>query len=83
MHDRIVTVAPGIEIGGIKVEELRLVGEILHLDVVQFCRSIIAAAREWSTGRADDQFVQRNLPLLVRYRPDGLPPFSVGIPVIA
>jgi hypothetical protein len=82
-HDTIVTVAPGIEVGGIKVEELRLSGQLLHLDVAKFCQSVMNAARKWATSRKDDEHVKRNLASLVRYRPEGLPPFSVGVPTIA
>lgn len=57
-------------------------GPILNLGVAEFCAAIIAAAREWVVGKKDDPFVQRNLPNLVRYRPNGLPPFSVGVPTV-
>jgi hypothetical protein len=81
-HDAVFTVEPGVKIGGKDAEELRLSGKILHLDVVRFCNSIMDAARAWSVSKSDDPNVQRNLPNLIRYRPDGLPPFSVGVPTI-
>lgn len=64
-------------------KELRLSGRILQLDVVLFCQAIMNAARAWAIAKADDPYVQKNLPFLVRYRPDGLPPFSIGVPTIA
>jgi hypothetical protein len=82
-HDIVVTVEPGVAFGGISAEELRLSGQILQLDVARFCQSIIDAARTWVISKAKDPHVQRNLPNLVRYRPEGLPPFSVGVPTIA
>ena len=82
-HDVVITVAPGVKIGGIDVKELRLEGQLLQLDVALFCKSIIDAAREWSIAKIDDANVQANLASLVRYRPNGLPPFSVGVPTIA
>src|SRR5665213_1121371 len=74
-HDIIVTVAPGVQFGGRDAAELRLSGDILQLDVMQFCQTVMAAARSWSIAKRDDPFVKRNLTNLVRYRPNGLPPF--------
>ena len=82
-HDTIMNVNPGVSFGGIPAEQLRLSGRILLLDVFRFCQMIMSAAQEWSKAKAADPFVQRNLPNLVRYRPDGLPPFSIGVPTIA
>jgi hypothetical protein len=82
-HDAIIAVAPGVKVGGVDVEKLRLSGQLLHLNVASFCKSIMDAARTWAISKAGDPNVQQNLPNLVRYRPDGLPPFSVGIPTIA
>jgi hypothetical protein len=82
-HDVILTVSPGVKLGGFSVEELRLVGDILQLDVQRFCQSITEGARTWVIAKAADPFVKKNLPNLVRYRPNGLPPFSVGVPTIA
>ncbi len=82
-HDVIATIAPGITFSGVTVEELRIVGDVLQLDVLRFCRSIMDGARRWSVAKKSDPFVQENLPNLVRYRPNGLPPFSVGVPTVA
>jgi hypothetical protein len=82
-HDRILAVAPDVELGGTSVKDLRLAGQILMLDVALFCRTIMDAARYWSIEKESDPFVRRNLPNLVRYRPEGLPPFSVGVPTVA
>jgi hypothetical protein len=82
-HDVIITIRPGVRFGDRDASELRLSGNILLLDVVLFCQTIMAAAREWAIGKTTDIFVQRNLQNLVRYRPEGLPPFSVGVPTIA
>jgi hypothetical protein len=82
-HDIVVTVLPEVEFGGVSAEELRLSGKILQLDVVQFCQTIMQSARNWALEKSADPFVQRNLKNLVRYRPNGLPPFSVGIPTVA
>jgi hypothetical protein len=82
-HDIVVTVEPGVSFGGISAEELRLSGKILMLDVALFCKAIMDSARQWAVAKIDDVNVKKNLPNLVRYRPNGLPPFSVGVPTIA
>jgi hypothetical protein len=82
-RDQILTVMPGVEFGGVSVEEMRLVGSVLQVDLMYFCRAIMDAARAWAISKADDAFVKRNLPYLVRFRLEGLPPFSIGIPTIA
>jgi hypothetical protein len=82
-HDVIMTVRDDVSIGGTKATELGLAGEILHMEVSQFCRAIMDGAGKWVLSKAGDPFVERNLPNLVRYRPNGLPPFSIGVPTIA
>jgi hypothetical protein len=82
-HDIMLTVNPGSSFGGIDVKDLRLEGKVLMFDVLRFCGTVSDAARKWSIAKKNDSNVQRNLPLLVRYRPNGLPPFSVGVPTIA
>jgi len=82
-HDVIMFVSPGVNIGLMGAEDTSVGRKILQLEVVPFCETIMKAAREWSIAKATDHFVQRNLPRLVRYRPDGLPPFSIGVPTIA
>ena len=50
--------------------------------VVEFCRSIVEAAREWFAANRLDAHVQANLPRLVQYHPTGIAPYIVGVPVI-
>ena len=83
MHDIVITVQPDVEFGGIGAKELRLAGRVLVMSVVAFCNTISDSARAWIVEEASNPNVQKNLPMLVRYRPQGLPPFSVGIPTIA
>lgn len=82
-HDIVVTVMPGVTFGGISAEALRISGKILQLDVLQFCKTITDASRRWVVSKTGDTHVKRNLPNLVRYRPNGLPPFSIGVPTVA
>jgi hypothetical protein len=83
VHDLIMTVNPDTVFGGIKMGDARVAGQILVMDIVKFCNAIMDASRQWSISRADDPNVQGNLPYLIRYRPNGLPPFSIGLPTIA
>jgi hypothetical protein len=82
-RDSIATVMPGVHFSGISAEELRVSGKVLQIDLAYFCSAIMDAARTWAISKANDANVQRNLPNLVRYRPNGLPPFSIGVPTVA
>jgi len=82
-HDVVMSVADKVSFGGMSATELRLAGKVLLLDAVQFCQTIMDSTRKWVISKNGDTFVERNLPNLVRYRPNGLPPFSVGVPTIA
>ena len=55
----------------------------LQLYIPQFCEMMIEVATEWYEAEADNPIVQQNLPDLVRYRPEGMAPYMVGLPVIA
>jgi hypothetical protein len=82
-HDIVIEIGPDVTFGGVDVGTLRLSGKVLQLDVVRFCNTITNAARKWSINKLDDPFIRKNLPNLIRYRPYGLPPFSIGVPTIA
>lgn len=55
----------------------------LQLDAQMFCQTMIAAVRNWLAKSVENPNIAVNLPHLVSLRPDGLPPFVQGIPVIA
>lgn len=74
--DILVTIAPGIAFGDVT-------GRVLQIEAVWFCRQFIDAARKWAFDAANNPHVAENLERLVRYRPDGLPPYMVGLPLIA
>lgn len=82
VRDIIITVAPDVKFGGVPVADMRLAGKILEVDLIYFCQSIMQAARNWAIANANTPNVQRNLPNLVRYRPEGFPPFSIGVPTV-
>lgn len=55
----------------------------LVLDATTFCGDMMNAARQWYEQRKTEQNVRVNVRNLVRLRPDGMPPFIVGAPLIA
>lgn len=57
--------------------------KVLSMDAVNFCVTMIAAARDWERAKATDQMVQQNMGNVARVRPEGLAPYIVGIPVFA
>jgi hypothetical protein len=88
VHDSIISIAPDVKFGGGSMEEmtaeaLRLSEKALILGVLPFCQAVIESAREWVIRNLDTANVKANLPRLVRYRPEGLPPFMVNVPVIS
>lgn len=55
---------------------------VFQLDTAIFCRHMMEAARVWYHMRNQQENVRINLPNLVRFRPNGYPPFC-DVPVIA
>jgi hypothetical protein len=74
--ETLVAIDQGGKLGGVK-------GRVLQIEVVWFCQQFVAATLRWARSRIDDANVQINLPNLVRYRPEGLFPYIVGVPLIA
>lgn len=60
-----------------------ILNDALNLDAVQFCRDMQTAVRSWWATQATDPHVQSNIPNLMQYRPDGLSPYMIGVPVIS
>lgn len=94
IFDRVMFTVPGTQLGaprgailnfedGTIIGGLPIRGKMLLADVEWFCRTIIHAAKAWIISKASDATVQKNLPLLVRYRPEGFPPFIVGCAIVA
>ena len=71
-----------VTIAGKSAQELRIAGDVLMMSVVPFCESVISAVGEWYQANKGNQFIQANLERLVRYRPEGVPPIFVNVPVI-
>jgi hypothetical protein len=60
-----------------------ILNDALNLDAIRFCRDIIQSVRDWYEISKDADAVQANVPHMVRYRPNGIAPYMVGMPVIA
>jgi hypothetical protein len=60
-----------------------IINDALNLDAVIFCRDVITSARRWFANHRNDAAVRANLPNLVQFRPQGIAPYMVGIPLIA
>ncbi len=60
-----------------------IINDALNLDVIQFCEDFIRAALLWYDATRNDEHVVANISNLVRFRPEGLAPYMVGMPLIA
>lgn len=57
-------------------------GPFLFMSVTPFCRTMIEIVKAWELAHQNDEAVHARMEKLVRLRPDGVPPFIVGAPVI-
>lgn len=60
-----------------------IINDALNLDAIIFCKDVIQATRTWFNAKSNDPTVSQNLPNLVQFRPQGLAPYMVGMPLIA
>jgi hypothetical protein len=60
-----------------------ILNDAYNLDAVRFCHDLIDAVRTWYVAKKNDPNVAANIPKLVTYRPLGLTPYMVGMPLIA
>jgi hypothetical protein len=51
--------------------------------VVDFCRNFTKAAYLWFEQNRENETVKSNLPRMMQYRANGLPPYIVGMTVLA
>jgi hypothetical protein len=56
--------------------------KILILDVIIFCKNLVAGGRRWYEENKNDEFFKRNYEKLFAYHIDGFPPFIKGIPTM-
>jgi hypothetical protein len=75
-QDIVVTIAPEVSFGVVT-------GKVLQIEAVWFCEQFTNAVKQWAVAKVNDPNVQTNVPNLVRLRPEGLPPYIVGVPLIA
>ena len=60
-----------------------IVNDALNLDATIFCADTIRSVSEWYVTKQNDPLVSQNLPRLLRLYPAGLPPYMIGMPLIA
>jgi hypothetical protein len=58
-------------------------GSVLTMNLEGFCCDMLRAARAWERANATNPTVLTNMAKLVRFRPDGVPPWVIGAPMIA
>ena len=56
--------------------------DALVINLPTFCDDVITAVRQWQGEKANDPTYQENMGRLIRWHPDGLPPFFSGEPVL-
>jgi hypothetical protein len=60
-----------------------ILNDALNVDAITFCNDIVCSVREWESKNIENANVKRNLPRLVEFRPNGLAPYMVGVPLIS
>jgi hypothetical protein len=78
-YGRVVFTLPGGPVGGL---HRITINDALHLHLPTFCTDMIEVTRLWYANQSHTMvpFNERNV---VRYRSNGLPPYTAGLPVIA
>jgi hypothetical protein len=56
---------------------------VLNLDAVRWCRDMMDAVNHWLEDSTSNATVIANMEGLVQFRQNGLPPYIVGVPIIA
>lgn len=60
-----------------------ILNDALNLDVGEFVREVVGAARGWQAAASQTPEYQTNIGTMIRRYPEGLPPYIRGLPVIA
>ena len=60
-----------------------ILNDALNLDTVTFCRDILKSVSNWYMQEKNNPNVLANLPNMLRYYPNGLAPYIIGIPIIS
>tara|TARA_R110002110_G_scaffold380710_1_gene591560 strand:- start:1125 stop:1643 length:519 start_codon:yes stop_codon:yes gene_type:complete len=59
-----------------------LINDAYFYGAVEFCRNFADAVRTWYGKNANDPTVKANLPRMMQYHPNGIPPYVVGTTVL-
>lgn len=60
-----------------------ILNDALNLDLRIFCSDVLNVAEGWWQSARDTEPVATNAEALLQLRPQGLPPYIVGVPVLA
>lgn len=64
------------------VYENNLIEDAYFYGAVELCRNFADVVRAWYYKNANDPIVKANLPRMMQYHPNGIPPYVVGVPVL-
>ncbi len=78
-YSRIIFTMPGEHV----TVDSMVLNDALTFNVGAFCERWIRCVREWMEESRDNVYVKANLPSLLQVRPSGLPPYMVGVSIIA
>ena len=82
-YDRIVFMIEGAMHLVVSANSGGVKESVLQLGATEFCRDMTQSVRVWYEAKKDDANVKKHLPLVLQFRPQGLPPHFVNIPLIA
>jgi hypothetical protein len=77
---RILFVEPGATTN---VFHNNVLNDALNINASIFCSDVLAGANAWLQAAEKSPNYQKNFPLFMQRYPSGLPPYIVGVPVIA
>lgn len=60
-----------------------VLNDALNLDAGMFCDDVVASGRLWLSENENNAIVQTNLARSVKFYPQGLAPYMVGMPLIS
>ena len=58
------------------------INDAYFYSALEFCKNFGDVARKWYANNASDANVVSNLPRMMRYHPNGIPPYVVGTPIL-
>ena len=79
-YERILFIEPG---AGRPILHNNIMNAALNIDISRFCHDMVAGAMSWLEREEAGEHFQRNSARFMQRHPNGLPPYIVGLPVIA